>query len=172
MVAHKLGIHVLSFLLFGICFAAPAAEFQGIPLPENTAIVLAVAGEGVQIYESKPNSTGAFEWTLKAPEAELKSFTGEVLGKHFGGPTWSLNDGSQLVGSLPPVKTVNAADSGNIAWLLVAAKSRSDTGLLSKVDYVVRIATMGGVAPEEAPKSQDAMTRVKYRAIYLFLQKR
>src|ERR1700732_4693239 len=121
MAAHKLSIYVLLFLCFGIRFAAPAAEFQGVPLPESTSIILAVTGEGVQIYESKPNSTGAYEWTLKAPEAELKSLTGEVLGKHYGGPTWSLNDGSQLVGSLPPLKTVSAPDGRSIPWLLVSA---------------------------------------------------
>jgi hypothetical protein len=171
MVAHKLWIYVLLFFCFGIRFSAYAAEFQGVSLPENTSIVLAVAGEGVQIYESKPNSTGAYEWALKAPEAELKGLTGEVLGKHYGGPTWSLNDGSQLVGSLPPLKTVSAPDGRNIPWLLVAAKSKSDAGPLSKIDYVVRIATSGGVAPEEAPKSQADTARVKYRAIYLFLRK-
>ena len=68
------------------------------------------SAEGVQIYESKPNSSGAYEWTLKAPEAELKSLAGEVIGKHYGGPSWSLNDGSQLVGSLPPLKAVSAPE--------------------------------------------------------------
>jgi hypothetical protein len=167
----KLWIHVLSLLFLGIHFAASAGEFQGVPLPEKTNIVLAVAGEGVQIYESKANSAGAYQWVLKAPEAALKSLTGEVLGKHFGGPAWSLNDGSQLVGSLPPLKTVPAPDGRNIPWLLVAEKSRSDTGFLSKIDYVVRIATSGGVAPEQAPKSQADTIRVDYRAIYLFLRK-
>ena len=75
MVFHRLSVCILSFLCFGIDFAAAAAEFQGVPLPENTSIALAVAAEGVQIYESKPNSTGAYEWALKAPEAELKSLT-------------------------------------------------------------------------------------------------
>ena len=171
MVARKLWIYVLSLLCFGLRTAAPAAEFQGVPLPEGTSIVLSVAAEGVQIYESKPGSTGAYEWALKAPEAELKSLSGEVLGKHYGGPAWSLNDGSQLVGSLPPIKAVSAPDGRNIPWLLVAAKSRSGAGLLSKIDYVVRIATAGGVAPEEAPKSQTDTVRVNYRAIYLFLRK-
>jgi hypothetical protein len=171
MAAHKLGICVLFFLCLGIRFAAPAAELQGVPLPENTSVVLAVVGEGAQIYESKPNSTGAYEWVLRTPEAELKSLTGEVLGRHYEGPTWSLNDEGQLVGSLPPLKTVKAPEAGNIPWLLVAAKSRPDAGLLSKIDYVVRIATSGGVAPEEAPKSSADTAKVKYRAIYLFLQK-
>jgi Protein of unknown function (DUF3455) len=171
MRAHKLWVWVLSFLGFGTPFAASAAEFPGIPLPESTSIVLAVSAEGVQVYESKANSTGAYQWALKAPDAELKSLAGEVLGKHFGGPAWSLNDGSQLVGNLPPLKTLSAPDAGNIPWLLVAAKSRSDTGILSKIDYVVRIATSGGVAPVTPPQSLTDTVRVNYRAIYLFLRK-
>jgi uncharacterized protein DUF3455 len=171
MVAQKLWIYVLLSLSFGMRFAASATEFQGVPLPENTSIVLSVVGEGVQIYESKVNSAGACEWTLKAPEAQLKSLSGEVLGKHYGGPTWSLNDGSHLVGNLPPLKTVNAPDGRNIPWLLVTPKTRSDAGLLSTVDYVARIATSGGVAPEEPPKGPSDTARVEYRATYLFLRK-
>ena len=171
MVAHKLWVFVLSFFCLGTPFAVQGEEFQGIPLPENSSIVLAVAAHGVQIYETKRNATRAYEWAFKAPEAELKSLTGEVLGKHYGGPSWSLNDGSQFVGSLPPVKAVSAPEAGNIPWLLVAPKTKSETGLLSKVDFVVRFATAGGVAPTEPPKSPTDTARVNYRAIYLFLRK-
>src|SRR5271166_1109602 len=37
--------------------------------------------------------------------------------------------------------------------------------------YVVRISTEGGVPPNELPKTERETARVKYRAIYLFLQK-
>jgi hypothetical protein len=171
MVAQKLWIYVLLSLSFGMRFAASAAEFQGVPLPENTSIVLSVIAEGVQIYESKVNAGGAYEWTLKAPEAQLKNLSGEVLGKHYGGPAWSLNDGSQLIGTLPPLRTASAPDGRSIPWLLVAAKSRSEAGFLNTVDYVARIATSGGVAPEVAPKGPADTARVEYRAVYLFLRK-
>jgi hypothetical protein len=156
---------------FGTRFSVHATEFEGVSLPENTSVVLALAGEGVQIYECKPSSTGAYEWALKAPEAELKNLSGEVLGKHFGGPTWSLNDGSRLIGSLPPLKIVNDPDGKNIAWLLVAVKSRAESGILSNIDYVMRIATSGGVPPAVGPKNPTDTVRVSYKAIYLFLRK-
>jgi Protein of unknown function (DUF3455) len=171
MVAHKLWTFVLLILSFGLFYTASAADFEGIPLPENTSIALVVIGDGVQIYESKLNSMGTLEWALKAPEAALKNLAGEVVGKHYGGPSWSLNDGSQLVGNLPPLKATNSPDGRNIPWLLVAAKSKSDAGLLSKVDFVARIGTSGGVAPEEPPKNQTDTVKVKYQAIYLFLRK-
>jgi hypothetical protein len=171
MVTYKHWLFVLTFLCLGLLCTANATEFEGTALPENSSVVLALVADGVQIYESKSTSSGAYAWTLKAPEAELQSLSGEVLGKHYGGPTWSLKDGSQVVGSLPPLKATNDPEGRNIPWLLVAAKSRSDAGLLSKIDYIVRIATSGGVAPAEAPKSQSDLARVKYRAIYLFLRK-
>jgi hypothetical protein len=95
-------------ILIILAFQHPAfsEEFSGIAEPENCAIVLAVAAEGVQIYESKPNPAGGFQWSLKAPEAQLKSASGQVLGKHGAGPSWTLNDGSSIVGSVPPLKSV------------------------------------------------------------------
>jgi Protein of unknown function (DUF3455) len=171
MAASRLSIVILSFLCIMVRFSATATEFQGLPLPEDTSIVLAADGEGVQIYESKTNSTGSYEWVLKAPEAELKSLTGEILGKHFDGPTWSLNDGSELLGSLPPLKAVSAPNRQDIPWLLIAAKSKNGVGILSSAEYVLRIATAGGIPPREAPKSATDTARVKYRATYLFLRK-
>ena len=56
-----------------------------------------------------------------------------------------------IVGSLPPLE--NVATPGNIPWLLVAVKSKSGSGTLDKVDYVMRVATDGGIAPTEPPRA-------------------
>jgi len=162
---------LLGFACFALCGSSLAQEPQGIFLPENSHLVWAVVGEGVQIYEAKANPAGGYQWTLKMPEAELKDLSGQLVGKHFAGPGWSANDGSEVVGALPPLKTWTSHDSKNIAWLLVAVKSRSGSGLLEKVDYVVRISTEGGVPPNELPKTERETARVKYHAIYLFLRR-
>jgi Protein of unknown function (DUF3455) len=65
----------------------------------------------------------------------------------------------------------NAAASGSIPWLLIAVKSKSGSGTLDKVDYVMRVATDGGVAPTEPPSVEGATARIKYNAIYIFLRK-
>jgi hypothetical protein len=106
---------------------------------------------------------------LKAPEAELKSSTGEILGKHGAGPSWTLNDGSSIVGNIPPLK--NSPASAGIPWLLVAVKSKSGSGILNQVDYVMRVATEGGVAPVEPPKGEGETVKIKYHAVYLFLHR-
>ena len=154
---------VLSSLIF--CHSLMAQGF--LPLPENSAIVSAVAGEGVQIYESKPNPSGGFQWSLKAPEANLKGLSGEILGKHGAGPSWTMNDGSSIVGNQPPLEAVVA--SKGVPWLLVSVKLKSGSGILNQVDYVVRVAADGGVAPAEPPKTRGATIRIRYRAIYVFL---
>ena len=145
-----------------------AAEFQGIPLPENTSIVLAVVGEGVQIYESKPNSTGTYAWALKAPEAELQKLDRRSSRKALRGTNLVSERWKPIGGQFAAAQGGNAPEGRNIPWLLVAAKSRSDAGLLSKIDYVVRIATSGGVAPEEAPQKSDRyrQSEVSSRSIY------
>jgi hypothetical protein len=159
----------LTLIFLAFQHSAFSEEFSGIAEPENCAIVLAVFAEGVQIYESKPNPAGGFQWSLKAPEAQLKSASGQVLGTHGAGPSWTLNDGSSIVGSVPPLKNVAAPES--IPWLLIAAKSKTGSGTLDKVDYVLRGATEGGVAPTEPPKVEGATARVKYHAIYIFLRR-
>jgi hypothetical protein len=171
MKINRLRVLLLGFTCFALCGLSLAQEPQGIFLPENSRLVWAVVGEGVQIYEAKANPAGGYQWTLKMPEAELKDLSGQLVGKHFAGPGWSANDGSEVVGALPPLKTWTSDDSKNTAWLLVAVKSRSGSGLLDKVDYVVRISTEGGVPPNELPKTERETASVKYRAIYLFLQK-
>jgi hypothetical protein len=156
-------------VLAGIFDTAFAQEAPRIAFPQDAAVVLAVEADGVQIYEAKPSTAGGFKWALKAPEAELKNLSGATVGKHFGGPSWMANDGSQVVGALPPL---NISPAGtNVPWLVLAVKSKSGSGLLAQVDYVARISTEGGNAPAEAPKAETDTVRVKYRAIYLFFQK-
>ncbi len=155
--------------LFGFVLSDSVLAEEFLPFPENSSIVLAVVADGVQIYESKPNPAGGFQWSLKAPDAELKNLSGEVLGKHGAGPSWTLNDGSSVVGSVPALKNLVAPKS--IPWLLVAVKSRSGSGILDKVDYVMRVATEDGAAPVEPPKAESETVKVKYHAIYMFLHK-
>jgi hypothetical protein len=64
-----------------------------------------------------------------------------------------------------------APDAKDIPWLLVAVKSKSGSGVLDKIDYVMRVATDGGIAPTEPPKAEGETVKVKYHAIYLFLRK-
>jgi Protein of unknown function (DUF3455) len=164
---HKSWSAMLPLFGFALCSSVFGEEF--LPCPENSSIVVAVVADGAQIYESKPIPGGGFVWSLKAPEAELKSLSGEILGKHGAGPSWTFNDGSSVVGNVPPLKNLAAPQS--IPWLSIAVKSKSGSGILDQVDYVMRVATEGGVAPTEPPKAEGETVKVRYHAIYLFLHK-
>jgi hypothetical protein len=77
----------LTLVFLAFRHSAFSEDFSGIAQPENCEIVLAVAAEGEQSYESKGNPAGGFQWSLKAPEAQLKSASGQVVGKHSAGPS-------------------------------------------------------------------------------------
>src|SRR5262245_15121632 len=59
-------------------------------------VVLHAFAKGSQVYVCQDSGDGKAQWTLRAPEADLKDAKGAVIGKHFFGPTWKLNDGSQI----------------------------------------------------------------------------
>jgi hypothetical protein len=124
-------------------------------------------GKGVQIYTCKA-AAATYAWTLKAPEATLSDAKGNVIGKHFAGPSWQANDGSTVVG-----EALNASpspDAGAIPWIVLHAKSQTGNGVMSKVAYVVRTRTEGGVAPATGCDAGhvNAEVRVPYSAVYIF----
>jgi len=87
---------------------------------------------GIQIYVCRPDAEGKPAWTLKAPEAELFDEQGKSIGKHFGGPTWQLNDGSQVTGKM--AAKADAPDSQAIPWLLVTVTGNSGSGKAERCD--------------------------------------
>ena len=147
-----------------------AAEppFAGLRLPERTSLVAAALAQGVQVYEGRAAPTGGYRWELKGPQAALTTVGGERFGRHDPGPTWTADDGSQVTGAL--AEKVDAPGVNAIPWLLLTVKSKSGSGVLSGVDYVLRVETRGGGAPAEAPLREGETKAVAYQALYLFLQ--
>ena len=128
---------------------------------------------GFQIYVCRLDAGGKPAWTLKAPEAELFDAQGRSIGKHFGGPTWQLNDGSQITGRM--VAKVDAPDPAAIPWLLVTVTGNSGKGALSRVTSIQRINTAGGMPPEAAECSEstgEVEFKSSYSADYYFYARR
>jgi hypothetical protein len=67
------------------------------------------------------------------------------------------------------IQEVPAPKAHDIPWLLVEATSHEGEGIFSKVSYILRVDTVGGVAPAYAPTKAGQEARVKYRATYIFL---
>src|SRR5262249_30275651 len=106
-------------------------------------LILRAHAKGVQIYSCQAGPDGKYAWVLKAPKAELFDDQGKMIGTHFGGPTWILNGGSEVIGKLPAKSRVQKA--GAIPWLLVSVVAHKGTGQLEKVTSVQRLNTEGGV---------------------------
>ena len=82
--------------------------------------MLELDADGVQIYTCEAKG-GGFEWSFKAPEANLFDKEGRQVGTHFAGPTWKIDDGSEVVGEV--AATADAPDPSAIQWLLLRAKT-------------------------------------------------
>ncbi len=141
-----------------------------IQVPTGQQFLMSVAATGDQIYtcQAKADAPNQYEWTLKAPEALLYNDRGQEIGHHYGGPSWELNDGSKIVGQL---KTrVDAPNTDAIPWLLLEVKSHEGNGMLQQVDWIQRVHTVGGKAPQEGCDSsrQNQEVRVNYAADYYF----
>jgi uncharacterized protein DUF3455 len=148
----------------------PTAAPEALRPPANQVLALEARATGVQIYEctASRDQPGRYEWTFKAPEADLYDETGRKVGKHYAGPTWEALDGSKVVGE------VKARDDGPdpnaIPWLLLAAKSTSGTGVLTQIKSVQRLRTVDGKAPSSpcGPANLQQVARVPYKAAYYF----
>ena len=138
--------------------------------PASAVLLFELRARGVQIYtcKAKPEDPAAFVWTFKAPQADLFNDRGEVVGSHFAGPTWQSQDGSSVKGAV--VARVDAPSKKAIPWLLLEATSHTGDGVFSTITYIQRLATKGGVAPNQGCDATHAgeEARVPYKATYAF----
>jgi hypothetical protein len=142
-----------------------------IQAPADAELVLLTHASGVQIYlcQEDVGADGTFVWTLKAPEAALYDQEGAVIGRHYAGPTWKHNDGSEITAKA--VARVNSPDTDAIPWLLLRVTSRSGNGVLSRVTSIQRIHTSGGQPPAAAgcnASNREVEARSEYEADYYF----
>src|SRR5258706_6857010 len=83
---------LLALLASCAAFGVDAANIvpPNLHAPPTQWLLIETKATGVQIYECSPSKTdpAKFEWTFKAPEAELFDAEGTKVGKHYGGPTW------------------------------------------------------------------------------------
>jgi hypothetical protein len=156
------------------CISGPSLAPPEVPAvlraPVDQSVYLEMLANGVQIYEcvSKPSQPSIFEWVFRVPEAPLFDRSGNVIGTHYGGPTWKSADGSTVVGEL------KARDPGPITsaipWLLLTNQSNSGNGVFSQTRSIQRVQTVGGIAPSVPCNAANAkqLARIPYTATYYF----
>ncbi len=145
---------------------APGAQAKTVHFDGSSTatLVLQARGVGVQIYTCMKEADWA--WKLKAPDATLFDQDGKAIGKHFAGPTWRLNDGSEAQGKVLEVRQ----QPGTIPWLILAVHLTGGEGRLSQVDVVRRTETRGGLAQSTGCDAAHAgaEVRIPYSATYSF----
>jgi hypothetical protein len=127
-------------------------------VPAGNRLTSSLDGSGVQVYQCVKA-----KWTLLQPAAILTA-EGKPVGLHFKGPVWvSTVDGSEV--GAAPVATVNR--EGAIPQLLLKADQNHGQGIFSKVTYVQRLQTTGGVAPAGSC-TEGSQQAIRYSALYRF----
>jgi hypothetical protein len=125
--------------------------------------------QGSQIYACTRQPDGSFAFSQHNVDAHL---TGDIhhtfVQPDAGPPQWQAPDGTAVSGKVV-TKTANGA--GNIAELnLDATQIGSSSGLLAHVVEVLRLNTVGGVAPAGPCNPQATPTvNVPYQADYVFI---
>jgi hypothetical protein len=149
-----------------------AVDLDAIPQNLRAAageqLLVQLHAEGVQIYLCDVGPDEKKAWLLKMPEAALFDDRGREIGRHFAGPAWRHNDGSQIIGKIVARTASPASDA--IPWLLLTVIDRSGSGILGRVTTIQRLNTCGGKAPstvEDSTRAGDEL-RVSYSADYLF----
>ena len=154
---------MIALVLAVACIARDSiaqSEIGSIDVPPHSRLLLRAIGSGDQVYGCVNG-----RWALTAPDAKLLNQDGSVIGRHFAGPTWELNDGSWVKGRA--VAKQIAPDATAVPWLLL--ESVGSTGKLGTVRFIQRTETHGGNAPDSGC-SQSAMRRVPYTATYSFYE--
>ena len=167
---------ILATIACGLAIAPAAAqtptldELPAALKPAGLSVYLEVPATGVQIYTCGKNDAGAWTWTFKAPEAALFDTAKKQIGKHYAGPSWEALSGGKVVGAVKA--SAPAPTAGAIPWLLLDIKSSEGSGVFNQAKGILRVSTVGGVAPaqgcDEANAGKEA--RVPYTATYLFLK--
>jgi Protein of unknown function (DUF3455) len=147
--------------------ARPTAP-ENLSPPQSEKLILQTHAKGFQIYVCQPGSDQKLAWILKAPDAQLFDAQNAVIAKHYAGPTWKHNDGSEVVGKV--AAKLDSPDSTAIPWLLLTAASHSGNGVFAQITSIQRLHTKDGLPPQSGcgDAHRGAEAKSAYSADYYF----
>jgi Protein of unknown function (DUF3455) len=174
----KINRIVLAIIALLTLSVAPAFAFDnenGPELPEQCSSIKVEEGnklafhayaKGVQIYKWNIVTQ---TWDLVAPQAGLfaeEGYHGEI-GTHYIGPKWESKSGSLVEARRVP-GTGCTPDPTAIAWILLKQIRVEGSGLFSKVTFIQRVNTVGGLAPSTQGEFDGQIKESPYTAEYYF----
>jgi hypothetical protein len=142
----------------------PLPLCQSIQVPAGNEVASHAYALGVQVYRWNGSA-----WAFVGPVANLYAdagFRGQV-GTHYAGPTWESNSGSRVVGRRV-LNTGCTPDATAIPWLLLEEVTADGPGVFSRVTFIQRVNTTGGLAPAAPGTTVGEEARVPYTAEYYF----
>ena len=142
------------------------AECSSINVPAGNKLTFHAYAKGVQIYKWNLITQ---KWDLLAPQAGLfaeENYFGEI-GSHYAGPRWESKSGS-IVEGRRVLGTGCTPDPTAVAWILLSKFTTEGSGIFSKVTYIQRVNTTGGLAPSEPGLVDGEMKQIPYTAEYYF----
>jgi hypothetical protein len=141
-------------------------ECSSIRVPEGNKLTFHAYAKGVQIYKWNLITQ---KWDLLAPQAGLfaeENYFGEI-GSHYAGPRWESKSGS-IVEGRRVLGTGCTPDPTAVAWILLSKFTTEGSGIFSKVTYIQRVNTIGGLAPTEPGLINGETKQIPYTAEYYF----
>jgi hypothetical protein len=160
----SVGLAVAALAVLGVGAAAPASAHSQPKVPEvlkvpaGNKLLTVMPARGVQTYQCTNSA-----WTFVQPDAILTS-RGRPEVLHSKGPVWtSVIDGS----SVTAAAVANSPVPNAIPELLLKSTGNRGPGKLSKVTFIQRLKTTGGVAPTGSC-SEGVTASVPYTADYAF----
>jgi len=141
-------------------------QCSSIKVEEGNKLAFHAYAKGVQIYKWNLVTQ---QWDLVAPQAGLfaeDSYHGEI-GTHYVGPKWESKSGS-LVEARRVLGTGCTPDPTAIAWLLLKQIRTEGNGIFSKVTFIQRVNTVGGLPPSTQGEFDGQIKESAYTAEYYF----
>lgn len=140
----------------------PSPLCDSLQVPPGNKLAFRVYAVGVQLYRWNGDS-----WGFVEPVATLfaDSDYHKKVGIHYAGPTWRSNSGGKVVATR---LAGCSPEPSAIPWLLLQMVSTEGDGIFSKVTYIQRVNTKGGLAPTAPGLSIGAVAEVPYATEYYF----
>ena len=137
-------------------------QCSNLQVPFGNKITSHLYALGVQVYRWNGTS-----WDFVAPIAYLYANNSyqEKVGFHYADRTGGSKSGSKVVAAkLADCST----DSNSIPWLLLQTVSTEGSGIFTKVTYIQRINTQGGLSPTTPGSFIGEVAKIPYTAEYYF----
>jgi hypothetical protein len=148
---------------------APPESANAVAVPPGHEQTMTLDAKGTVNYECRARAgmAGAYMWTVAAPDATLRHWTGWPHGRLDEGPTWAHRDGSRLTGKLVGAVSGGQGKLQDQLWKVEAA---GKPGGFSGTTYVRRSKATGGAEPSSRCSAQriGQSARSDYAAEYSF----